>query len=55
MFFYVVAVRLLAGNSEDLKRLLQGVITEEGEGLILHRHASLFESGRSKLLIKIKV
>eukprot|EP00026_Physarum_polycephalum_P001524 Phypoly_transcript_01526.p1 GENE.Phypoly_transcript_01526~~Phypoly_transcript_01526.p1 ORF type:complete len:780 (-),score=98.01 Phypoly_transcript_01526:986-3034(-) len=52
--FIITAARILAENQKHLKWFLQGIITEEGEGLILHRHASLFESGRTKLLLKIK-
>lgn len=41
-------------NHEELHGLLQRVVSEGGEGLMLHRGSSLYQSGRSDDLLKFK-
>ena len=38
-----------------MKHFVEGVIDNEGEGVILRRITSLYEPGRSPALIKLKV
>ena len=38
-----------------LNKLLEYIITEAGEGVVLRRHASLYQHGRSSDLLKLKV
>jgi len=53
--FVKVAPRMLVMNDIHLQYFLQSVIEDGGEGAILRRINSLYEPGRSKLLVKLKV
>ena len=43
-----------ATGSQDLQQLLSQTVTDGGEGLMLHRGASIYASGRSDDLLKLK-
>eukprot|EP00026_Physarum_polycephalum_P001538 Phypoly_transcript_01540.p1 GENE.Phypoly_transcript_01540~~Phypoly_transcript_01540.p1 ORF type:complete len:1069 (+),score=95.14 Phypoly_transcript_01540:45-3251(+) len=52
--FNIVATRIMCKNSKHLNTLVQGVIDDEGEGVIMRKVGSLYENGRSPNLIKLK-
>lgn len=47
--------RALHKNRKSLNEFVQSVINNEGEGIILRKHGSIYEHGRSQSLIKLKV
>lgn len=51
----IVASRMLCSSKETLVKKLESIINEGGEGLIVRKPKSLYESGRSINLLKLKV
>lgn len=50
-----VAPRISCESSGNLKLFVENIIEDGGEGVILRKHSSLYEPGRSQNLIKLKV
>jgi hypothetical protein len=51
----ITAPRMLCKHSKHLKRMIDGIIDMEGEGVILRRVGSIYKHGKSPLLLKLKV
>lgn len=48
-------MRVMSENEEHMKRTVQVLIQEGGEGVILQLSGSLYVPGRTSTLVKIKV
>lgn len=42
-------------GKENIQKKVQGIIDDGGEGIILRKHSSLYERGRTQNLVKLKV
>lgn len=51
----LTAFRLSCGQKQQLMRFVQAIIDDGGEGIIMRKLDSLYEQGRSKSVIKLKV
>eukprot|EP00026_Physarum_polycephalum_P001329 Phypoly_transcript_01330.p1 GENE.Phypoly_transcript_01330~~Phypoly_transcript_01330.p1 ORF type:complete len:878 (+),score=128.72 Phypoly_transcript_01330:456-3089(+) len=50
----MVAFRILCTSSSNLQVAIKGIMNNGGEGVILRKAGSLYEQGRSPLLLKLK-
>lgn len=54
-FTYANATRVLSVNKNLVQFTLKSILEDGGEGVILRKRYSLFENGRSRSLVKLKV
>jgi ATP-dependent DNA ligase len=50
----MIAMRVSCEGAAHMEKLLEFIISYEGEGLILRKKRSFYERGRSSLLVKLK-
>lgn len=51
----IAASRLRCGRKQQLTAFVKTIIDDDGEGVIMRKPDSLYENGRSKSVIKLKV
>ena len=51
----VIAHRVMCKSKRHISAHLHGIVDENGEGVVLRKAGSLYEHGRNKSLMKLKV
>ena len=54
-FIYIIAMRVKCTNRRFLRNTVKALLKEEGEGVVLRKHESIYVPARSPLLLKFKV
>lgn len=50
-----VAMRIKCSSSKQVKKMMENILSEGGEGVVLRKSGSLYSQGRSPSLLKLKV